>query len=256
MSRLGGSALKALMAIAIAGLCSVLAVAPRAMAQVGAGRVSDVPQDLVVCTGWHALCTVTDCTMDGDRADCGCYRVNETHIVETAAIQDLATREQTRATCTADHPCAPDEAPVCGAIRDGTYEVDDVSFDWVSTYSYRGWCSLLQPEPVPCDQGTKGYAGDRYWAVCDGAPCTEDPDPADPDRPLNCRCRVQDTPFVGAGGTCTAGNGRVMSSFALLAWDFENNTYRLPMPGYEYVRPACAPLASDPLPPRRDGERR
>jgi hypothetical protein len=34
----------------------------------------------------------------------------------------------------------------------------------------------------------------------------------------------------------------------LEAWDFQNNTYPFPMPGYEYVQGACAPLGSDPLP--------
>jgi hypothetical protein len=33
----------------------------------------------------------------------------------------------------------------------------------------------------------------------------------------------------------------------LSGWDFQNNTYLFPMPGYEYVQGACAPLKSDPL---------
>ena len=45
----------------------------------------EVPQEFVVCTGWHALCTASpDCKMNGDKADCDCLRVNETHIVETS----------------------------------------------------------------------------------------------------------------------------------------------------------------------------
>ena len=44
-------------------------------------------------------------------------------------------------------------------------------------------------------------------------------------------------------------NGRRAGS----AWDFRNNTCPFPMPGYEYVQGACAPLKSDPLnEPRRD----
>lgn len=36
-----------------------------------------------------------------------------------------------------------------------------------------------------------------------------------------------------------------MSSMPLSGWDFQNNTYTFPMPGYEYVQGACAPLKSD-----------
>ncbi|MBP1688412.1 MAG: hypothetical protein H6Q33_4555, partial [Deltaproteobacteria bacterium] len=37
---------------------------------------------------------------------------------------------------------------------------------------------------------------------------------------------------------------------------FQNNTYRIPIPGLEYVQGACAPVKSDPLPPRNDSESR
>jgi hypothetical protein len=45
--------------------------------------------------------------------------------------------------------------------------VNKVKYDWVSTYSYRGWCSLLNLKPKACDQNAIGYTGDLYWAVCD-----------------------------------------------------------------------------------------
>ena len=49
------------------------------------GTDIDATQDFVVCTGWHALCTDSnDCKMHGDKADCDCMRVNETHIVYTS----------------------------------------------------------------------------------------------------------------------------------------------------------------------------
>ena len=210
-----------------------------------------VPQEFVVCTGWHALCTAsTDCKMNGDKANCDCLRVNETHIVATTEIQDTAVKRLTLAKCTNKHPCDVDQAPVCKAIKYGQYKVDNVKYDWVSTYSYRGWCSLLERELKPCDQHAIGYTGDLYWAVCDAAPCTENQNPSDPDRPLSCQCRVEDTPFVGTNGSCTGDNGGIMSSSPLGAWDFQNNTWRIPLPGYEYVQGACAPLESDPLPPR------
>jgi len=80
-------------------------------------RPLDAPQALVVCTGWHALCSAsTDCRVNGETADCDCLRVDETHIVETSEIQDLAVKRLTLARCTGKHPCDVDEAPVCRAI--------------------------------------------------------------------------------------------------------------------------------------------
>jgi hypothetical protein len=188
--------------------------------------------------------------MNGDKADCDCLRVNETHIVATTEIQDTAVKRLTEVKCTNAHPCAVDQAPVCKSIKDGQYEVDHVKYEWVSTYSYRGWCGLLKNVKA-CDLQEPGYSGDLYWAVCDAAPCTENQNPSDPDRPLSCQCRVvEETPFVGMNGSCTGDNGGIMSSMPLWAWDFQNNTYPFPMPGYEYVQGACAPLKSDPLPPR------
>lgn len=209
------------------------------------------PQPFVVCTGWHALCTAShDCTMTGDKAYCDCLRVSEPHVVETSNIQDTAMKRLTLAQCTTRHPCGTDEAPVCQAIKDGQYEVDNATYAWVSTFSYRGWCDLLQVKPVACDQTAPGYTGNLYWAVCDGAPCTEIENPADPNKPLSCQCRVQDTAFLGANGTCTGDNGGIMSSSPIQAWDFEKNDYRIPLPGYQYVQGACAPLQSDAVPPQ------
>jgi hypothetical protein len=208
------------------------------------------PQEFVVCTGWHALCSASyDCKVNGDKADCDCMRVNETHIAATSEIQDAAVKRKTEIKCTNVHPCDVDQAPVCKAIRNGQYTVDHVKYDWVSTYSYRGWCSLLAQGLKACDPGADGYTGDTSWAICDLAPCTEIQNPSDPDKPLSCQCRVvKDTPFVGMRNSCTGDNGGIMSSMVLEAWDFQNNTYPFPMPGYEYVQGACAPLGSDPLP--------
>ena len=66
---------------------------------------------------------------------------------------------------------------------------------------------------------------------------------------------VRNVAFVGTNGSCTGDNGGIMSSFPLSAWDFRSNRYPIPVPGYEYVQGACAPLTSDPLgEPRRDSE--
>jgi hypothetical protein len=232
------------------GFLLLAALAGCLWTQLRADAATGTPQFLVLCTGWHALCSASpDCRIDGNKAACDCLRVNETHIVETSEIQDEAVKRATLETCTEEDPCALDQAPVCQAIKAGRYEVDMIRYEWVSTYSYRGWCSLLEPPPVPCDPAAADYAGDRQWAICDAAPCTENSDPPDPERPLRCQCRVMDTPFVGPKGTCTGENGGIMSSFPLESWDFENNTYPIAMPGYEFVQGACAPLKSDRLPP-------
>jgi hypothetical protein len=215
----------------------------------GTNSSIDVPQEFVVCTGWHALCSASpDCKMHGDKADCDCMRVNETHIVETSEIQDTMAKNLTQTKCTSKHPCDVDQAPVCNAIKYGQYRVGNATYNWVSTYSYRGWCSLLMQKPKACDQNATGYIGEMYWAVCDAAPCTENLNPSNPDKPLKCQCRVKDTPFVGLNDSCTGDNGGIMSSMPLWGWDFRNDTYRFPMPGYEYVEGACAALKSDPLP--------
>jgi hypothetical protein len=206
----------------------------------------DGPQAFVTCTGWHALCSASpDCQMSGGKADCDCMKVNEPHIVLTSEIQDAMVKRLTQATCTDLRPCAVDQAPVCSAMADGRYEVDGVTYGWVSTYSYRGWCALPQGF-VACDPQAPGYSGDRSWAVCDAAPCTENLDPSDPNRPLSCRCRVvENEPFVGVNGSCTGEMGGIFSSFPMSAWDFEHDTYPFPVPGYEWVQGACAPLGSD-----------
>jgi hypothetical protein len=47
------------------------------------GTYIDAPQDFVVCTGWHALCTDSpDCRMHGDKADCDCMRAQSRNLVK------------------------------------------------------------------------------------------------------------------------------------------------------------------------------
>jgi hypothetical protein len=210
-------------------------------------RTHNLPQDFVVCTGWHALCSASsDCKMNGGTADCDCLKVNETHIVQTNSILDPLAKHLTDAKCTTAHPCKVDEAPVCQTIRSGQYTIDNTRYRWVSTYSYRGWCRLIQSNIRACDPGAPDYSGDRYWAVCDAAPCTEIQNPPDPEKPLRCRCPVvADIPFVGMNGSCTGDNGGIFSSMPAEGWDFQNNTYTFYMPGYEFVQGACAPLKSD-----------
>src|SRR5208283_1771289 len=199
-----------------------------------------VPQGTVECTGWHALCSLaTDCKVVSDQqADCNCWRVNEQYIVVTADIKDEVVKAETLAACTSATPCNVDEAPVCLAIKNGTFTVEGIQYDWVSTYSYRGWCQKWKP--VPCDAAP--------WADCMTSPCTENQDPiANPNRPLICQCSVNTTAFVGTNGGCKTKKRTIMSTINQALWDFENRKFTLPMPGYEYVQGACEHIHSDPV---------
>jgi hypothetical protein len=115
MKGVGSLVLKSLVFLAIVNLNFANAQvqkAPEPAAQVDEKTdrsTQKVPQEFVVCTGWHALCTAsTDCQMNGDEADCDCLRVNESHVVETTAIQDTAIKRLTQAKCTYEHPCDAD----------------------------------------------------------------------------------------------------------------------------------------------------
>ncbi len=262
MKSTGILVLKLLVFLAIANVTFVNAQAQKTQQPLGLqpvaqmaeySRTHGIPQASVVCTGWHALCSASyDCQIKSDKeADCDCLRVNETNIVETSSIQDPAVKLLTQFKCTKEHPCDVDEAPVCKAIKYGQYEVDHVKYDWVSTFSYRGWCDLLKVTPKACVPWLPGYTGNRNWAICDLAPCTEIQNPSNPNKPLSCQCRVQDSAFLGTNGSCTGDNGGIMSSSPLWTWDFQTNTYRISIPGLEYVQGACASLQSDPWPPPR-----
>lgn len=229
------------------GLASVAGAGEKA--NLDASHSAVAPQLGVACTGWHALCSgSTDCQLrsGGDGVDCDCWRVNETHIVMTSEIQDIRIKRMTEARCTNRHPCDMDEAPVCAAIKDGRYEVEGFNYPWVSTFSYRGWCGLY--EPKACDPAADGYAGDLSWAICDAAPCMETEDPPDPDRPLRCQCRIEEGAFVGTKNSCIGENGGIISAVPLWVWDFENDTWAVPVPGYDYVKGACDTLHSDAFP--------
>jgi hypothetical protein len=118
-----------------------------------------------------------------------------------------------------------------------------VKYDWVSTFSYRGWCDLYRPRA--CDPSEPGYVGDSQWTICGVAPCTEMPNPTDPERPLNYQCRIRSGPFVGTKDSCTGESGGIISAMPLEVRDFENKTFTASVPGFDRVRAACAPLRSD-----------
>jgi hypothetical protein len=194
-----------------------------------------IPQEVVECTGWHALCSFADdCkVVSGDTANCDCWKVDENHFVMTSNIKNEVLKARTRTACTSDRPCAVDEAPICRVIQDGDYVIGHEKYEWVSTYSYRGWCENW--DPARCDAAP--------WVDCMTSPCTESN--ANPDRPLNCQCTINTTRFVGTKGTCTTAPGEVMSTIPWYAWSFRENQFTFAMPTYEYVKSACARLRSD-----------
>ncbi len=74
MKRVGSLVLKTLVFLAIANLNFANAQArnaPQTVAQVGEKADSsthNLPQEFVVCTGWHALCSASlDCKMNADK---------------------------------------------------------------------------------------------------------------------------------------------------------------------------------------------
>lgn len=229
------------MRLRITGLVSMAVVALTYGSMAWAQTPSVQPQLTVECTGWHALCSLaTDCKVDRkgqNQADCACWKINENHMVVTAFIKNdtfgYDVKGLTQSTCTTETPCAVDEAPVCQAIKDLLAEEQ-----WVSTYSYRGWCQNW--DPVACVRRNIGP-----WADCMTSPCQEKPDPKDPDRPLSCQCTVNYGPFIGTNGQCKTKKGTVMSTIPRASWDFNNGTFIFPMPGYEYVKGACEPIGSD-----------
>jgi hypothetical protein len=164
-------------------------------------------------------------------------------MVETNKIQDRVVKYKTPAVCTVFHHCDIDEAPVCKAIRTGQFKVSHVTHQWVSTHSYRGWCENWNPVQCGLEQGVW-----KTWADCMSAPCTVIDNPLDPERPLSCQCRIMEGEFIGTQGSCD--EGHVVSSEPLSNWDFDKNTFRVPYPGYEYVKGACAPLKSDNTAPK------
>jgi hypothetical protein len=191
-------------------------------------------QTTVVCRGWHALCDfATDCEVVGSQANCACWKVQEPYIIETKKIQDPTVKYWTQAVCTTSQPCDVDEAPVCKMIKLGQFKVKGVKYPWVSTFSYRGWCENWNP--VSCDAAP--------WADCMSAPCTVIENPTDPERPLSCQCRMKDSAFIGPQGSCEP--GKVMSTIPKASWNFKKATFSAPMPGYDYVKGACAALQSD-----------
>jgi hypothetical protein len=201
-------------------------------------QVTPAAQGTVECTGWHALCSLaTDCkVVNEEHADCPCWQVNEQYVVVTADISNPDIKEETQSGCTSAHPCAVDESPVCQAIKSGNYTVDGHRYEWVSTYSYRGWCENWKP--VRCDAAP--------WADCMTSPCVENHDRrTDHDRPLVCRCNVKTESFVGTDGRCKSRRGEVMSTINQKFWNFHDKKFTLDMPGYEYVQGACAPIHSD-----------
>jgi hypothetical protein len=184
------------------------------------------PQQFVVCTGQHALCSfATHCELsaDGTHASCNCWDVNDTFIVNTAAILDASAKQATLAACTDAHPCATNEAPVCTAIASHQFMVNGVSPARVSAFSYVDFCKRFNP--VSCSAGP--------WASCMTAAC--DVTNKDPNKPLTCSCPVIKSPFIGVQGSCEQPRNTVMSTIPA-TFNFSA------LPGSAFVLEACQAL--------------
>jgi hypothetical protein len=227
--------------------CVSMTVAVLTYGSISSAQVATqgMPQASVECSGWHALCSLaTDCKIDPYQAGCDCWKVTEQHIVVTSHIKDetfggAPIKELTQSKCTKLHPCGLDQAPVCQAIKNLL-----PNGQWVSTFSYRGWCEHW--DPVKCEGPDAGP-----WADCMTSLCTKIQDPKDPNRPLSCQCQVNTGNFVGTEGSCQTQQGTVMSTIPLASWDFRNGTFSFSVPGDEYVKESCLPVSSDREPANR-----
>lgn len=182
------------------------------------------PQEYIVCSGTQALCTFARCELSADKksATCNCWVVNDDFIVVISSIQDPVAQKDTQDKCTASHPCAKDEAPICAKIANGTLVVDGVTAQYWSAFSYIDFCRLWNP--VNCDEG--------YWADCMLAPCKQS------DSSINrasCKCKVSYSPFKGPSGYCRLPQGMVLSTIDV---NFDISD----LPGGVFVQEALRPL--------------
>ena len=73
------------------------ALAANEIEQGNSSQADNTPQPVVVCSGWHALSDfATNCEVVGDQANCACWKVKETYMVESSKIQDKAVKKVTR----------------------------------------------------------------------------------------------------------------------------------------------------------------
>ena len=72
MKKVGSLVLKTLVFLAVANFNLVNVQAQNGPQTTPGGKKRDVPQEFVVCTGWHALCSASfDCRMIGNPGSCG-----------------------------------------------------------------------------------------------------------------------------------------------------------------------------------------
>ena len=182
------------------------------------------PQARVECIGRHALCTFSSCTQNGL---CDCWVVNSTFSVSTSEILNETIRIETQKVCTQDKPCNINTAPICNAIINNSYYINNTLSWAVSAFSWEAYCT--RADPVNCPTG--------LWAACMTASCIERDN--DPNLAL-CSCPVKLSPWIdfqypNKQSNCKYPNGVITSTVPA-------NFSMEVLPGASYALEACAAL--------------
>ncbi len=106
------------------------------------GPLPTDPQLLVQCTGVHALCIFAASEADGT---CNCKTYDSLYQIATAIIKNETIRDATRSYCTFGSPCGINEAPICQAILNNEYYVNEQLSQVASTYSWDSFCERAWP---------------------------------------------------------------------------------------------------------------
>lgn len=190
----------------------VAAVAATSSAQ------ASTPQDRVLCSGPHVLCSLAPCEIKDDAtAICRCVEVNDTYAVSLSEIRNDDVSAATKARCTASSPCSLDSAPVCEAIKRGNIEFGSVRVEpgMVSTFSWGGWCSATEFDP-----SRPAVCSPSPWAACMTAPCRRNKDGGGS---VDCQCTWQNSSWIdfrGGGKECSKMVSSVPADFDMQQMPF------------------------------------
>eukprot|EP01084_Bolivina_argentea_P102462 183555_1 len=124
------------------------------------------PQPLVQCAGVHALCVFASCSSDGS---CRCKTYDSIYQIATAAIKNDTIKDKTLSYCTLESPCEINQAPICEAIINNEYYVNDKLSQVTSAYSWNSFCERAWPTQI------WSQCNDGLWASCMMASCSYDP---------------------------------------------------------------------------------
>lgn len=178
------------------------------------------------CSGAHVLCSMAECSIEHDKGNtaiCSCLQQNSTHTVAVDQIRNATIARQTAKRCTAETPCAVDDAPVCRAMAEGSvFGGQHTAPGMVSSFSWGGWCEVAasyKPDaPTVCPTSP--------WAACMSAPCWHAPGGG-----VSCKCTWANSSWLDIRGD-RCGSNTVVSS---VPGSFDMRI----LPGSQYVLPAC-----------------